>query len=131
MKEFDISVLIQATNDYFEAEQDRKIFLRNWTGGWWEGKTAKECEEYTKHEERSTERWNAVCMMCRLVGVDLDTLVSMVKAINRWESHSGKWDRPYCIHVSWRDERATRQALEKPDPWETQYYHSTGRKICA
>jgi hypothetical protein len=131
LKNINVSVLVEAVNDYFYAEEEYQKFLRTWTGGWWTNKTAEQRENYTRLIERSTLHHNTVIMMCKLINVDLYTVFAMVKAINRWEKHGGKWDRDYCIHISYKNERNVKHFLSKKDEWETQYYHSTGRKISA
>lgn len=124
---YNIQVLIEATQDYFVAETDLRNFLKTWVPGWWEGKTAEQREKYTKYTERSQATFNTVIMMCKLVNVDMDALLSMVKAINRWEKGQ-KWE--YCIHVTYRTEDNVRRALANRDCWST-HYQSTGRKIAA
>lgn len=130
MQDYNINVLIEATNDYFYAEEELKRFLKTWVPGWWEDKTAKERENYTKYTERSNEKGRALSMLCKLVDIDMDTLISMCKAINRWERHGGKWDRETCIHVTYRTENNVKRALSNPDPYDwAGHYRSTGRKI--
>ena len=132
MTDYNISVLIQAVRDYLYAEQELKLFLRTWTGGWWHKKTAQEREDYTKYTEQSSGKWDTVMVLCRLLDIESEDLIAMVKSIDRWERHSGKWDRGYCIiNGGWRAEQNVRRYLTKTDGWGTTHYTSTGRKIAA
>ena len=126
-----IPILIQAVNEYFYAEEEYQKFLKTLVSGWWLDKNPEQHESYTMHYERSTLHCNTVTMMCKLIGVDIDSVLSMVKAINRWEKHGGKWDRDYCIHICYENERNIKRFLTPKDVWETQYYQSTGRRISA
>lgn len=125
MKKYDINVLIEAVNDYLYAENELKLFLRTWKGGWWTNKTAQEREDYTRYDRTSSEKWNTVNMMCRLLDIDSDRLIAMVKSMNRYEKRE-RWQ--VCAHVN--EDKAT-QFLTKDDGWGTRYYTSTGRKILA
>lgn len=64
-------------------------------------------------------------MMCRLLDIESDSLIAMVKAMNRYEKRE-RWQ--VCAHAD--EDKATR-FLTKDDGWGTRYYTSTGRKISA
>jgi hypothetical protein len=122
---YDINTLTQAVNDYFYSEEEIKLFLKTWVHGWWEDKTAKEREEYTKYHERNNEKYNTVNMLCQLVNIDMKELIAMVKAFNRYEK---KNNYEKCVHVSYVEN--VQRLLAKKDSWEF-HYKSTGRRMFA
>ena len=121
---YNISVLIEAVNDYFYAEQELKTFLKTWKIGRWESKSAQERETYTHYTERSDGKYNAVYLLCRLINIDAKTLFAMVKSMNRYERLM-KWQ--ICVHITYRIEENVSRFLAKK---EDSYYHykSTGRR---
>lgn len=124
------NVLFGVVNDYLIGEEEYKLFLRTWTGGWWHDKNEEQRENYTKFYERSTLRCEMVVTMCKLIGADVNSVLAIAKAINRWEKHGGKWDREYCIHVGLHDEKIMK-FISPDDGWGTRYYTSIGRRISA
>lgn len=131
MKSYDIETLVSAVQDYFIAKEDWQMFLKTWIPGWWEDKTAEQREMYIKLSERYNAAHNAVITICKLVDIDFNTLMAIVKAIARHEKNHGKYDR--CIHYTHRDSNAFRRIID--DSWDKKwlsgYYQSTGRKIAA
>jgi len=121
---YNINILIQAVNDYFCAEQELKMFLETWVPGWWENKTTKQREDYTKYTERDQEKFNTVSMLCQLIKIDMDSLITTVKAMNRYEKLT-KWEK--CIHVTYLNEKNIKRFLAASDEYGY-YYNSTGRK---
>lgn len=128
-----LSALHQAVNDYFYAEEEYQKFLKTCTPGDMEYKTGKERQDYTKYLERAQGAWNTIIMMCKLVGVDSNALIPIIKAINRWERNHGKWDR--CFHWSSirysSDENFRKNISAIEDFFDDKHYLSTGRKIKA
>lgn len=121
---FNPHVLITYVNDYFYAEEERRLFLRKWKGGWWESKTAQEREDYTKYSERSDKMWDALVSMCQMINIDIDRLLAIVKSINRYDKNHGKYDRN--AHIN---EHKFLKVILISDGWGTKYYFSTGRII--
>ncbi|MDF2499335.1 MAG: hypothetical protein K0Q77_49 [Anaerosporomusa subterranea] len=124
MANYKLNVLIEAVNEYFYAEQELKIFLKTWVPGWWESKTAKEREDYTKYTERSQEKYNTVNMLCKLINIDMKDLFSIIKCMNRYERLT-KWEK--CLHISHLIDENVRRFLAISDELE-HYYKSTGRR---
>lgn len=122
-----LNTLEVAVNEYFQAEEERQIFLKTWVGGWWESKTAKQREDYTKHDERVSGKWNTVITICRLIGIDCTALIVVIKAFNRFTRNGGKWDRYIGINrlTYWQEDNFL--SLISKDS-ETLHYKSTGRK---
>lgn len=127
--DYKFTVLQEAVTDYLYEEEERRCFLKTWNGGWWESKTAKEREDYTKHEERTNGKWNTVTMMCRMLDVDVDRVIPIVKAISRYEKNHGKYDR--CFHFDWRYGEYPVKRFISNEWKEKQHYESTGRRIIA
>ena len=121
---YNISVLIEAVNDYFYAEQELKTFLKTWTPGWLESKPAKKRENYAKYTERSQEKSNAVYLLCRLININAETLFAMVKSMNRYERRM-KWQ--ICVHITYRNEENVGRFLAKNNA-DYYHYNSTGRR---
>lgn len=121
---FNPHVLITYVNDCFYAEQELQQFLKSWTGGWWLHKTAQEREDYTKYNERSNYMWRALTDICRMLGIDQERLIAIVKAMNRYEKNQLKYDR--CVHIN---EKQFLKAVLVSDAWEKQYFKSTGRRM--
>jgi hypothetical protein len=122
---FNVNVLIEAAQDYLAEENEQRLFLRGWTGGWWENLPAKAREDYTKHSERVNCKWDTVRMMCQMVDVDIDKVISTAKAMNRYAKRE-RWQ--VCAHI---DEKSALKFFANTDGWGDRYYTSTGRKISA
>lgn len=123
--EYDVNVLLDIVRDYFCEETELQMFLKTWTPGWGPNKPPEERISYAKHDERATATWKAIVAACRLVDADIDTLIAVVKSIDRYEKHSGKYDR--CVHFYNGSERHFRRMVAKDDG-DSGYYTSTGRK---
>lgn len=124
---YNINTLTEAVNDYFYSEEEMKRFLKTWVPGWWENKTAKQREDYTKYEERNREKYNTVAMLCKLINIDMASLVAMVKGMNRYEKRT-RWEK--CVHITYRTEENVKRFLAKDDSIGSlrRHYNSTGRK---
>ncbi len=130
--EYNINTLIEAAQDYLYAVNDQQIYCIGWHDLWLPSLPAEKQVAYTKHDERVSCKWDMVRMMCKMVDVDSDALIGMVKAINRYERHGGKWDRATCVHLSGREASARiRAAISNPIDYWAGHYKSTGRKIAA
>lgn len=119
-----LEALIQMVNDYLYAEEELKLFLRTWKGGWWQNKTAQEREDYTKYTERSSKLWGGLSTMCRAFNIDVDRLISFVKCLNRQERKC-KYQKCFTS-IRYRDERSAVKYLFAPEV--NGYFESTGRK---
>jgi hypothetical protein len=124
MTSYNVNTLIEAVNEYFYSEEELKRFLKTWVPGWWESKTPKQREDYTKYTERNNEKYNTVHMLCKLINIDLAALVAMVKGMKRYEKRT-RWEN--CVHINYRIEENVKRFLAKGDRIE-KYYTSTGRK---
>jgi hypothetical protein len=124
--EYKIDALIEATVATLQEEEAYKMFLTSWTGGWFESKSPQEQVNYTKYSERESAAWNALQSVCKTIDVDMDTLIPVVKAINRYEKHNGRYDR--AIHTCFMRQDSFRMMVAKRD-WDYGHYQSTGRKI--
>ena len=83
----------------------------------------EEYGEYRHKETASTCTAYALRCACEVVSADMDAVIAMAKAMNRYEKRE-RWQ--VCAHLGWRDENHARRFLAKPDEW-TGYFRSTGR----
>lgn len=133
MNQYKLSILTQAVTEYFEAESEYRKFLKTRKPNFWESKTAQERAEYTRHLGRTESAWNTLIMMCKLVTVNIDALIPIVKAINRWEKNHGKYDR----HLDWnflrysQDKNFRKNITSYEEFFDDKHYLSTGREIKA
>lgn len=119
--------LEEAVNDYFNAQQEFKTFLRTWVPGWWENKTPRQREDYTKYYERSTCKYDAIVQICKLLSIDLESLCTIIKSFNKYTKHNGKWDRYIGISRLTHQQSENFLTLISNNP-EKLYYKSTGRR---
>lgn len=134
MKQINVSVLAAVANDYFYQEEQLRLFLRTWKPGYLEFKPAKEQVNYVRYSEKSHHTYSALIDMCRLIGVDYNSVVATVKAINRWEKHGGRWDRSTSIgyeRAGYDTESRFIRFVCRDDDFFAGHYKSTGRMIKA
>ncbi len=124
MKEnYNVKALLDMAQEYLNAENEYRVFLLTFKGGWVPSTKPEEYGEYRHKETASTCTAYALRCACEVVSADMDAVIAMAKAMNRYE----KWERwQVCAHLGWRDENHARRFLAKPDEW-TGYFRSTGR----
>ena len=124
MKEnYNVKALLDMAQEYLNAENEYRVFLLTFKGGWVPSMKPEEYGEYRHKETASTCTAYALRCACEVVSADMDAVIAMAKAMNRYEKRE-RWQ--VCAHLGWRDENHARRFLAKPDEW-TGYFRSTGR----
>lgn len=124
MKEnYNVKALLDMAQEYLNAENEYRVFLLTFKGGWVPSTKPEEYGEYSHKETASTCTAYALRCACEVVSADMDAVIAMAKAMNRYEKRE-RWQ--VCAHLGWRDENHARRFLAKPDEW-TGYFRSTGR----
>jgi len=124
MKEnYNVKALLDMAQEYLNAENEYRVFLLTFKGGWVPSTKPEEYGEYRHKETASTCTAYALRCACEVVSADMDAVIAMAKAMNRYEKRE-RWQ--VCAHLGWRDETHARRFLAKPDEW-TGYFRSTGR----
>ena len=124
MKEnYNVKALLDMAQEYLNAENEYRVFLLTFKGGWVPRTKPEEYGEYRHKETASTCTAYALRCACEVVSADMDAVIAMAKAMNRYEKRE-RWQ--VCAHLGWRDENHARRFLAKPDEW-TGYFRSTGR----
>lgn len=124
MKEnYNVKALLDMAQEYLNAENEYRVFLLTFKGGWVPSTKPEEYGEYRHKETASTCTAYALRCACEVVSADMDAVIAMAKAMNCYEKRE-RWQ--VCAHLGWRDENHARRFLAKPDEW-TGYFRSTGR----
>ena len=122
-KNYNVKSLLDMAQEYLNAENEYRVFLLTFKGGWVPSTKPEEYGEYRHKETASTCTAYALRCACEVVSADMDAVIAMAKAMNRYEKRE-RWQ--VCAHLGWRDENHARRFLAKPDEW-TGYFRSTGR----
>lgn len=120
---YNVKSLLDMAQEYLNAENEYRVFLLTFKGGWVPSTKPEEYGEYRHKETASTCTAYALRCACEVVSADMDAVIAMAKAMNRYEKRE-RWQ--VCAHLGWRDENHARRFLAKPDEW-TGYFRSTGR----
>ena len=120
---YNVKALLDMAQEYLNAENEYRVFLLTFKGGWVPSMKPEEYGEYRHKETASTCTAYALRCACEVVSADMDAVIAMAKAMNRYEKRE-RWQ--VCAHLGWRDENHARRFLAKPDEW-TGYFRSTGR----
>ena len=122
-KNYNVKSLLDMAQEYLNAENEYRVFLLTFKGGWVPSMKPEEYGEYRHKETASTCTAYALRCACEVVDADMDAVIAMAKAMNRYEKRE-RWQ--VCAHLGWRDEDRARRFLAKPDEWAG-YFRSTGR----
>ena len=120
---YNVKALLDMAQEYLNAEDEYRRFLLTFKGGWVPSMKPEEYGEYRHKETASTCTAYALRCACEVVDADMDAVIAMAKAMNRYEKRE-RWQ--VCAHLGWRDEDRARRFLAKPDEWAG-YFRSTGR----
>ena len=124
--EYNVKALLDMAQEYLTAENEYRLFLRTWKGGWVPSMDPEKYGEYVRRDVMTSATYDALRSACKVVDADLDSVITTAKAMNRYERRE-RWQ--VCAHVGYRDEDPLRRFLASPNEWETKYYRSTGRPI--
>ena len=127
MKEnYNVKALLDMAQEYLNAENEYRVFLLTFKGGWVPSMKPEEYGEYRHKETASTCTAYALRCACEVVSADTDAVIAMAKSMNRYEKRE-RWQ--VCAHLPrdyYGDDRV-RRFLAKPDECAG-YFRSTGRR---
>lgn len=125
-KNYNVKSLLDMAQEYLNAENEYRVFLLTFKGGWVPSMKPEEYGEYRHKETASTCTAYALRCACEVVSADMDAVIAMAKSMNRYEKRE-RWQ--VCAHLPrdyYGDDRV-RRFLAKPDEWAG-YFRSTGRR---
>ena len=123
---YNVKSLLDMAQEYLNAENEYRVFLLTFKGGWVPSMKPEEYGEYRHKETASTCTAYALRCACEVVSADVNAVIAMAKAMNRYEKRE-RWQ--VCAHLPrdyYGDDRV-RRFLAKPDEWAG-YFRSTGRR---
>ena len=123
---YDVNYLVQVVNDALSEEEWYHAQTKDLPHGYIPSMKPEIAHRWGELTERLSGAWNAVSVACKLLNVDQDRLVSVVKSMNRYERRE-RWH--VCAHITCDDSfrRFVSDDFELRYPY--QYYQSTGRKM--
>ena len=125
-KNYNVKSLLDMAQEYLNAENEYRVFLLTFKGGWVPSMKPEEYGEYRHKETASTCTAYALRCACEVVSADMDAVIAMAKSMNRYEKRE-RWQ--VCAHLPrdyYGDDRV-RRFLAKPDEWAG-CLRSTGRR---
>ena len=125
-KNYNVKSLLDMAQEYLNAENEYRVFLLTFKGGWVPSTKPEEYGEYRHKETASTCTAYALRCACEVVSADMDAVIAMAKSMNRYEKRE-RWQ--VCAHLPrdyYGDDRV-RRFLAKPDEWAG-CFRSTGRR---
>ncbi len=125
-KNYNVKSLLDMAQEYLNAENEYRVFLLTFKGGWVPSMKPEEYGEYRHKETASTCTAYALRCACEVVSADMDAVIAMAKSMNRYEKRE-RWQ--VCAHLPrdyYGDDRV-RRFLAKPDEWAG-CFRSTGRR---
>ncbi len=125
-KNYNVKSLLDMAQEYLNAENEYRVFLLTFKGGWVPSMKPEEYGEYRHKETASTCTAYALRCACEVVSADMDAVIAMAKSMNRYEKRE-RWQ--VCAHLPrdyYGDDRV-RRFLAKPDECAG-YFRSTGRR---
>ena len=104
MRKIDVEELRALVGNALDAEWEYRRFVRNKRE-----MTLREWDEwYWAKETASSIRWDGLASVCRMLGLDMDMLVSVEKSIRRKEARL-RWER--CFRIDLRTEESYLRAI--------------------
>lgn len=124
---YNIEVLISTVDEALTEEQEWQTFVKTWKPGYVSDMHPEKVYQYYHREGRMNSAWNAVQVVCRLLDIDQDAVIGVVKSMNRYMRHHRRWDR--MAHVT--NEKSFCRFITNnfEDRYKYLCYQSTGRKI--
>ena len=129
-KNYNVKSLLDMAQEYLNAENEYRVFLLTFKGGWVPSMKPEEYGEYRHKETASTCTAYALRCACEVVSADMDAVIAMAKSMNRYEKRE-RWQ--VCAHLpsgyDWHNHEDRKDTLRRfwstPDP-DTDYFQSTG-----
>ena len=134
-KNYNVKSLLDMAQEYLNAENEYRVFLLTFKGGWVPSMKPEEYGEYRHKETASTCTDYALRCACEVVSADMDAVIAMAKSMNRYEKRE-RWQ--VCAHrpTGWCSdcgeygeygEDRVRRFFANGDEWRG-YFRSTGRR---
>lgn len=120
---YDIRALLDMAQEYLNAENEYRLFLTTYKGGYVRNMDPEIYGDYCHKEAKSTCAYDALRSACKVVFADMDKVIATAKAMNRFEKRE-RWQ--VCAHIGWRDEDNIRRFFSEDDGLQN-YFRSTGR----
>ena len=130
-------ILVEMAQEYLQAEEALRVFVKKHTPfpGYCNLSDRNDESEYWRLDKASSCTWDALRSACRLVDANIDAVLAMAKAMNRYEKRE-RWQ--VCAHLptGWCSscgdygeygEDRVRRFFSNGDEW-TGYFRSTGRR---
>ena len=127
-------ILVEMAQEYLQAEEALRVFVKKHTPfpGYCNLSDRHDESEYWRLDKASSCTWDALRSACRLVDTNIDAVLAMAKAMNRYEKRE-RWQ--VCAHLpsgyDWHNHEDRKDTLRRfwsaPDP-DTDYFQSTGRR---
>lgn len=123
---YNVSALLDMAQEYLNAENEYRVFLLTFKGGLVTSMKPEEYGEYRHKETASSCTAYALRCACEVVSADMDAVIAMAKAMNRYEKRE-RWQ--VCAHIprDYYGENRIRRFLSGGNEW-TGYFRSTGRR---
>lgn len=120
---YNIQALLDMAQEYLNAENEYRLFLTTYKGGYVSSMKPEDYGDYCHKEAVSTCTYDALRSACKVVSADVDKVIATAKAMNRFEKRE-RWQ--VCAHIGWRDEDNIRRFFAEDDGLQ-HYFCSTGR----
>lgn len=124
--EYDVSYLVQVVNDALSEEEWYHSATKGLPRGYIPSMKPEIAHRWGELTERLDGVWNAVSVACKLLNVDKDRLVAVVKSMNRYERRE-HWQ--VIAHVTCDDSFRRFVSDDFELRYPHLYYQSTGRKM--
>ena len=123
---YNVRALLDMAQEYLNAENEYRVFLLTFKGGWVPSMKPEEYGDYCKKEAASNYTYDALRNACKIISADMATVLATAKAINRYEKRE-RWQ--VCAHIpgTCYGEERVRRFFSEGDGWAG-HYHSTGRR---
>ncbi len=127
-------ILVEIAQEYLQAEEAFRVFVKKHTPfpGYCNLTNRDDESEYWRLYKGNSCTLDALCSACRMVDADVETVLSTVKAMNRYEKRE-RWQ--VCAHLpsgyNWRSYEDRVETLRRfwsvPDS-DADCFKSTGRQ---
>ncbi len=105
---YNVRALLDMAQEYLNAENEYRVFCLTFKGGWVPSMKPEEYGVYCTLETESRCTWYALRSACEVVSADMDTVIAVAKAMNRYEKRE-RWR--VCACLGWRNENHVRRFL--------------------
>jgi len=127
-------ILVEMAQEYLQAEEALRVFVKKHTPfpGYCDLTSRSDESEYWRLDKESSCTWDALRSACRMVDTDMETVLSTVKAMNRYEKRE-RWQ--VCAHLpsgyDWHNHEDRTDTLRRfwsVRDWDADCFQSTGRR---